>query len=202
MDVFNIDTSRRLWTEFRKIFRRREASLPAPRTPDLKPPRPSPSYTEKHMQSEPQNGLAACRLAAAHRAHCRGRRDDANEPSSIAGASVALGFVGHQWKPVGCLVAPQSLILMRSMLTFHSPSSISVGTHSSFCFLEQALTGWMKQRKCKKFGMVAILGCQSSGKSTLLNKLFGTKFPVMDASKGRYTCTDGIWVSKVSQFEP
>ena len=55
----------------------------------------------------------------------------------------------------------------------------------------------MGQIKCKNFSVVAILGSQSSGKSTLLNRLFNTQFPVMDATKGRYTCTDGIWISKV-----
>lgn len=32
---------------------------------------------------------------------------------------------------------------------------------------------------------VAVIGCQSSGKSTLLNLLFDTTFEVMDESRGR-----------------
>ena len=32
---------------------------------------------------------------------------------------------------------------------------------------------------------VAVIGCQSSGKSTLLNLLFDTTFDVMDESQGR-----------------
>ena len=35
------------------------------------------------------------------------------------------------------------------------------------------------------YGIVSIMGPQSSGKSTLMNKLFDTPFAVMDASKGR-----------------
>lgn len=32
---------------------------------------------------------------------------------------------------------------------------------------------------------VAVIGCQSSGKSTLLNIVFGTSFEMMDEDKGR-----------------
>jgi GTPase Era involved in 16S rRNA processing len=32
---------------------------------------------------------------------------------------------------------------------------------------------------------VAVIGCQSSGKSTLLNLLFETKFETMDQDEGR-----------------
>jgi len=35
------------------------------------------------------------------------------------------------------------------------------------------------------YHVVAVIGCQSSGKSTLLNLLFFTHFEVMDESKGR-----------------
>ena len=65
---------------------------------------------------------------------------------------------------------------------------------------DKQLGEWMKAKVNRKFAVVAILGSQSSGKSTLLNKLFGTEFPVMDAAKGRYTCTDGILVAKVQLF--
>ncbi len=46
------------------------------------------------------------------------------------------------------------------------------------------------------FNSVAILGPQSSGKSTLLNGLFGTSFPTMQGEEGRYQCTKGIWLGK------
>lgn len=42
---------------------------------------------------------------------------------------------------------------------------------------------------------VGIIGCQSSGKSTLLNLLFDTRFNVMDKKKGRGQTTRGIWFS-------
>ena len=41
------------------------------------------------------------------------------------------------------------------------------------------------------------MGSQSSGKSTLLNSLFGTKFAVMDET-ARAQTTKGIWISNVA----
>ncbi|XP_047310068.1 protein ROOT HAIR DEFECTIVE 3-like [Impatiens glandulifera] len=43
---------------------------------------------------------------------------------------------------------------------------------------------------------VAIMGPQSSGKSTLLNHLFKSNFRMMDAEKGRTQTTHGIWLAK------
>ena len=43
---------------------------------------------------------------------------------------------------------------------------------------------------------VAVIGCQSSGKSTLLNLLFDTTFEVMDESRGRQQTTKGIWLNR------
>lgn len=44
------------------------------------------------------------------------------------------------------------------------------------------------------YHIVSVFGSQSTGKSTLLNKLFGTKFDVMDEEKRQQT-TKGIWFS-------
>lgn len=41
---------------------------------------------------------------------------------------------------------------------------------------------------------IFILGCQSTGKSTLLNNLFDTNFAVMVASTGRQQTTQGVWM--------
>ncbi|GFR42392.1 hypothetical protein Agub_g3264, partial [Astrephomene gubernaculifera] len=50
---------------------------------------------------------------------------------------------------------------------------------------------------CKtNYQVVAIMGPQSSGKSTLLNHVFGTSFTMMDALAGRGQTTKGIWLSK------
>lgn len=42
--------------------------------------------------------------------------------------------------------------------------------------------------------MLGIIGAQSSGKSTLLNNLFGTQFAVMNEQSERKQTTQGIWV--------
>lgn len=47
----------------------------------------------------------------------------------------------------------------------------------------------------RKYTVVAIMGPQSSGKSTLLNHVFGTKFEEMDALEGRSQTTRGIWLA-------
>lgn len=44
------------------------------------------------------------------------------------------------------------------------------------------------------YHIVSVFGSQSTGKSTLLNRLFGTKFDVMDEEKRQQT-TKGIWFS-------
>ena len=48
---------------------------------------------------------------------------------------------------------------------------------------------WLKEKDMISRGTdyktVAVIGCQSSGKSTLLNLLFDTTFDVMDESQGR-----------------
>ncbi|CDW88237.1 uncharacterized protein STYLEM_17355 [Stylonychia lemnae] len=43
---------------------------------------------------------------------------------------------------------------------------------------------------------VAVIGAQSSGKSTLLNLLFSTEFETLDQQNGRQQTTKGIWMSK------
>lgn len=45
------------------------------------------------------------------------------------------------------------------------------------------------------YHLISVFGSQSTGKSTLLNHLFGTQFGVMSESDRRQT-TRGIWMSK------
>ena len=45
------------------------------------------------------------------------------------------------------------------------------------------------------YNTIAIIGPQSSGKSTLLNKLFDTKFEVMDSTIRRGQTTKGVWIA-------
>ncbi|KAJ3070711.1 Dynamin-like GTPase that mediates homotypic ER fusion [Podochytrium sp. JEL0797] len=55
---------------------------------------------------------------------------------------------------------------------------------------------WHLADKGFNYNVVAVFGSQSTGKSTLLNRLFGTNFDVMNESTGRQQTTKGIWVSK------
>lgn len=61
------------------------------------------------------------------------------------------------------------------------------------------LKSWMLEHKLSNLGfdynVIAILGSQSSGKSTLLNNLFSTSFDVMDTKKGHSQTTKGLWMS-------
>ncbi|KAH0927299.1 hypothetical protein HID58_019555 [Brassica napus] len=55
------------------------------------------------------------------------------------------------------------------------------------------------------YAVVSIMGPQSSGKSTLLNHLFGTNFREMDAFRGRHVLlftTKGIWIARCAGIEP
>ncbi|KAH3668094.1 hypothetical protein OGAPHI_001848 [Ogataea philodendri] len=51
-----------------------------------------------------------------------------------------------------------------------------------------------KDDKGLNYHIVSVFGSQSTGKSTLLNRLFGTQFDVMDETKRQQT-TKGIWIS-------
>ncbi|KAI4354114.1 hypothetical protein L6164_003013 [Bauhinia variegata] len=54
----------------------------------------------------------------------------------------------------------------------------------------------------RSYAVVAIMGPQNSGKSTLLNLLFHTKFKMMDDSDGRYQITQGIWIGRCPDIKP
>ncbi|KAK9460556.1 RHD3/Sey1 [Lipomyces oligophaga] len=48
------------------------------------------------------------------------------------------------------------------------------------------------------YHLISVFGSQSTGKSTLLNALFGTRFDVMDETRRKQT-TKGIWMSRAKQ---
>jgi hypothetical protein len=78
--------------------------------------------------------------------------------------------------------------------------------------LNASIESWDFLKKAFDYYVVAILGCQSSGKSmsqdhllealsnkcvgTLLNLLFGTHFAVMESSVGRQQTTQGVWMGQ------
>lgn len=71
------------------------------------------------------------------------------------------------------------------------------------CNNRQSLPGGMKTwglyDQGFNYDIVAVFGSQSTGKSTLLNALFGTDFDVMNESERRQT-TKGIWMAKGKQM--
>ena len=62
--------------------------------------------------------------------------------------------------------------------------------------LERVVRGVGVAKSGLDYALVAIMGPQSSGKSTLLNAVFGTTFREMDAMNGRKQTTRGVWVAK------
>lgn len=73
-------------------------------------------------------------------------------------------------------------------------------------FHEDALVEFCKAVRLAECGLsyavVAIMGPQSSGKSTLVNHLFGTKFREMDALEGRNQTTKGVWLQRAGEVTP
>ncbi|KAK1259395.1 Protein ROOT HAIR DEFECTIVE 3 [Acorus gramineus] len=68
--------------------------------------------------------------------------------------------------------------------------------------LEQFMKA-VKLHECGlSYAVVSIMGPQSSGKSTLLNHLFGTNFREMDAFRGRSQTTKGIWLAQGEGIDP
>ena len=52
----------------------------------------------------------------------------------------------------------------------------------------------------KVYQTIGIIGCQSSGKSTLLNHIFNTKFEIMSDDIGRAQTTKGIWIALNKEY--
>jgi len=67
-------------------------------------------------------------------------------------------------------------------------------------FNEKGLEAFVREVRLAECGLsyavVAIMGPQSSGKSTLMNHLFKTRFVEMDAFKGRSQTTQGVWLAR------
>ena len=57
---------------------------------------------------------------------------------------------------------------------------------------------WKLGDKGFDYNLVAVFGSQSTGKSTLLNRLFGTSFDVMSETIRKQT-TRGIWMSQATE---
>ncbi|KAF8256747.1 protein SEY1 [Lactarius quietus] len=67
--------------------------------------------------------------------------------------------------------------------------------HSTTVRLNDQISDWGLRDVGFDYNLVAVFGSQSTGKSTLLNRLFGTNFDVMDETKRQQT-TKGIWMCR------
>lgn len=79
----------------------------------------------------------------------------------------------------------------KKKLNHHSPHSPFVSSTQ----LPTHLSRWDLLDAGFSYNLVAVFGSQSTGKSTLLNRLFKTSFAVMNDSNRQQT-TKGIWMSK------
>ena len=67
--------------------------------------------------------------------------------------------------------------------------------HFSGALFHDHLSQWGMLEAGFGYDICAVLGSQSTGKSTLLNRLFGTNFDVMD-DRARQQTTKGIWLCR------
>ncbi|KAJ4456576.1 putative root hair defective 3 gtp-binding protein [Paratrimastix pyriformis] len=67
--------------------------------------------------------------------------------------------------------------------------------------IADALAQWGVLSRGLDYSLVSVLGAQSSGKSTVLNGLFGTRFSTMNAELGRSQTTVGAWLGKATTLE-
>lgn len=82
-----------------------------------------------------------------------------------------------------------------------TPTRPAVDENQQFtAALDKHMQGWQLAHAGFNYDVVAVFGSQSTGKSTLLNKLFGTRFDVMSETERRQT-TKGIWMSKGSDMD-
>lgn len=91
-------------------------------------------------------------------------------------------------------------MLGQTQLTLSNDSIQIVGEDQVF---NKDILSYIKSITSKDIGfnyhIISVFGSQSTGKSTLLNTLFGTKFDVMNEAKRQQT-TKGIWLAYASQI--
>jgi GTPase Era involved in 16S rRNA processing len=71
-----------------------------------------------------------------------------------------------------------------------------IDENQNFTNEKNILSKWQMDQYGFNYNVVSVFGSQSTGKSTLLNHVFGTEFDIMDAHVGRNQTTKGIWLSK------
>lgn len=108
------------------------------------------------------------------------RQDTATQPEPAPVESVTPSMA-----PVNSLMRtpPNRLQLIDEKQQFHEDA------------FQEHLHSWGLAEAGFGYDICAVLGSQSTGKSTLLNRLFGTNFDVMD-ERARQQTTKGIWMSR------
>ncbi|CAO1617569.1 unnamed protein product [Parajaminaea phylloscopi] len=112
--------------------------------------------------------------------------------------------IGSQVTPVAEDLTPAALRTLAQPAASAQPSAAATRTDRLQLIdeeqkfspgLQAALSRWELEEAGFGYDLCAVLGSQSTGKSTLLNKLFGTSFDVMDETRRQQT-TKGIWMCR------
>ena len=88
------------------------------------------------------------------------------------------------------------LLAFLASCTWAAQSPVPLITHDgrwAGTAVEQHLKATGFSGRGTAYGVVAVIGPQSSGKSTLLNALYGSQFDEMSAADGRTRTTRGVW---------
>jgi len=124
-------------------------------------------------------------------------------------AAVSLETKGRDRRPSSAKRTPTAPPIMTSGMNGHFASVGGQATKAHFEHgiqvidedksFNQTLPAYLQVENVIRSGfnyhLISVFGSQSTGKSTLLNNLFGTQFGVMAESERRQT-TKGIWMSK------
>ncbi|GAA5899382.1 hypothetical protein JCM6882_009104 [Rhodosporidiobolus microsporus] len=116
----------------------------------------------------------------------------AAEPSLVEQAQATLDSDDKVDKPAGAVVGLQDNSDGKGLQA--KLQVVDENQHFTSA-LDSHMEGWQLAHSGFGYDVVAVFGSQSTGKSTLLNRLFGTKFDVMSETERRQT-TKGIWMSK------
>ncbi|KAJ8099869.1 RHD3/Sey1 [Lipomyces tetrasporus] len=104
--------------------------------------------------------------------------------------------------PIPALVYPQIQVIDENKVFSYAGSVLLILLKGLTCVSRNTVNDYLQKVDLLSAGLnyhlISVFGSQSTGKSTLLNALFGTKFDVMDESKRRQT-TKGIWMSRAKQ---
>ena len=88
----------------------------------------------------------------------------------------------------------QEDVLQTGLNKLETQDAIQVITEDQ-SYNESEIVPFVNSINNKDYHVISIFGSQSSGKSSLLNNLFGTKFQTMNEQISRGQTTKGIWMS-------